>query len=88
MYFLCISPFLMAKLEKLAQKNQLAVEIILKKTDEIVINPNRYKNLRAPLNKWKRVHIGKNYVLVFSVDEKNKTVVLEDFDHHDSIYKL
>jgi mRNA-degrading endonuclease RelE of RelBE toxin-antitoxin system len=34
----------------------------------------------------RRVHFG-SYVLVFSIDEKNKTVVLEDFDHHDEIYR-
>jgi mRNA-degrading endonuclease RelE of RelBE toxin-antitoxin system len=39
------------------------------------------------LNLWKRVHIDKHFVLVFFVDENNKTVTLEDFDHHDNIYK-
>lgn len=34
---------------------------------------------------WKRVHIDKHFV--FSVDEDCKTVTLEDFDHHNNIYK-
>ncbi len=61
--------------------------MIMKKAAEISKNPHRYKNLRAPLNQWKRVHIDKHFVLAFSVDEKTKTVTLEDFDHHDKIYK-
>ena len=59
----------MRKLEKLRKKNRKQVEIILKKADEIVKDPSKYKNLRAPLNMWKRVHIDKHFVLTFSVDE-------------------
>ena len=72
---------------KLSKKNLKQLIIIDKKVKEIIQNPNRYKNLRAPLNEWKRVHIDKHFVLVFSVDDKNKTVTLEDYDHHDNIYK-
>jgi len=35
----------------------------------------------------KRVHIDKSFVLVFSVDESNKKVIIEEYDHHDRIYK-
>ena len=62
-------------------------ESIAKKSEEIVIDPNRYKNLRYPLNNWKRVHIDRHFVLTFSIDEETKTVILEDYDHHDKIYK-
>ena len=77
----------MRKLDKLRKKNKKQVEIILKKADEILKDPHRYKNLRAPLNMWKRVHIDKHFVLTFSVNEDSKTVTLEDYDHHDNIYK-
>ena len=87
MYSLDIKPDLFKQLEKLKKKNKKQVEIILKKADEIIKNPHSYKNLRSPLNNWKRVHIDKHFVLAFSVDEETKTVVLEDFDHHDRIYK-
>jgi len=63
------------------------MEIIGKKVKEIIQNPHRYKNLRSPLNGWKRVHIDKHFVLAFSVNENTKTVTLEDYDHHDNIYK-
>ncbi|ODS42181.1 MAG: hypothetical protein MSIBF_02265 [Candidatus Altiarchaeales archaeon IMC4] len=87
MYSLDIRPAVLKKLEKLSRKNTKQVEIILKKADEIVENPHHYKNLRAPLQHWKRVHIDGHFVLAFSVDEKTKTVMLEDYDHHDKIYK-
>jgi mRNA-degrading endonuclease RelE of RelBE toxin-antitoxin system len=32
-----------------------------------------------------RVHIG-HFVLSFSIDEESKTVMLEDFEHHDNAY--
>ena len=62
-------------------------ETIAKKSEEIVINPHRYKNLKSPLNHWKRIHIDRYFVLTFSIDEDTKTVILEDYDHHDNIYK-
>ena len=55
--------------------------------EEIVEDPHRYKNLRVPLNNWKRVHIDRHFILTFSIDEKTKTVILEDYEHHDKIYK-
>ena len=87
MYNLKIDEALLKKLDKLAKKNKKQAEIILKKTDEILEDPHRYKNLRAPLNDWKRVHIDAHFVLVFSINENTKTVTLEDCDHHDNIYK-
>lgn len=86
MYRIKISPKLDEIIQKLERKNRKQVEIILKKAGEIAENPHRYKNLRAPLNKLKRVHVDKHFVLVFSVDEKSKSVTLEDYDHHDNIY--
>ena len=86
MYFLKIRSELDSKFEKLAKKNKKQLEIILNKADEIVKDPHRYKNLRAPMNDLKRVHIDKHFVLVFSIDEEAKTVTLEDYDHHDNIY--
>ncbi|MCK4364513.1 MAG: hypothetical protein KAW45_00515 [Thermoplasmatales archaeon] len=69
-------------------KSPTQAENIAKKTEEIIKNPNRYKNLKAPLNNCKRVHIDKHFVLTFSIDEETKTVVLEDYEHHDKIYKI
>lgn len=63
------------------------MDIILKKAEEIVENPHRYKHLQAPLNNLKRIHIDKHFVLIFSVNEESKTVTLENYAYHDDVYK-
>jgi len=72
---------------KLAKKNPKQLEIINKKINEIRENPQHYKNLKKPMQHLKRVHVDSNFVLLFSVDEKSKTVIIEDYDHHDKIYR-
>jgi len=86
MYSLKIKPDLEKTLKKLTKNNKKQVEIILRKVDEVLENPHRYKNLRAPLNDWKRVHVDKHFVLTCSIDEESKSVTLEDYEHHDNIY--
>jgi len=58
----------------------------MKKIEEVVKNPQHYKNLRTPLQEFKRVHIDNHFVLLFSVDENKKLITLQYFDHHDNIY--
>ena len=82
-----IKPELDKKLSKLLKKNKKQYEIIMKKTQEIIQNPQHYKNLRSPLQFLKEVHIDKHFVLTFSVDENKKVVTLEDYDHHTKIFK-
>jgi YafQ family addiction module toxin component len=74
------------ELRKLNKKNHVLFEAIFKKTDEICVNPQHYKNLYYPLNKYKRVHIDSNFVLCFSVDEKAQTVTLVKLAHHKDAY--
>ena len=59
-YSLSIKPELDKKLSKLIKKNRKQYEIVMKKVEEIVINPQHYKNLRAPLQHLKEVHIDKH----------------------------
>lgn len=87
MYSLEINPELRKKLSKLLYKNRKQFDIIQKKVGEILENPQHYKNLRAPLQFLKEVHIDSHFVLTFSVDENNKIVILEDFDNHNKIFK-
>jgi YafQ family addiction module toxin component len=87
MYALRVRGELDKKFFKLSKKDPKQLKIINKKIQEIRKDPHRYKNLRAPLNNWKRVHIDRHFVLTYTIDEKNKTVILEDYDHHDLIYK-
>ena len=72
---------------KLAKKNPTQLLIIKKKLDEIIINPQHCKNLRRPMQHLKRVHVDKSFVLTFSVNENKKIVIIEDYAHHDEIYK-
>jgi len=53
-------------------------EMSINKSDPIYINS--FQNKR-------RVHVGGSFVLVYEIDEEEKTVTLFDFDHHDNIYK-
>jgi YafQ family addiction module toxin component len=87
MYTLHTRPRLDKIFRQLEKKNPKQLEIIFKKVEELVLDPHRYKNLRWPLNHWKRVHIDKHFVLTFSIDEKTKTITLEDYNHHDKIYR-
>ncbi len=86
-YSFDLSPELEKILGKLSKKNKFQYEQILRKIGEAIKNPQHYKNLRAPLQHWKRVHIDSHLVLTFSVDEQNKKVTFKDFQHHDTIYE-
>tara|TARA_Y100000310_G_C20696701_1_gene826220 strand:- start:1976 stop:2239 length:264 start_codon:yes stop_codon:yes gene_type:complete len=86
MYSYKIRSKLEKSLQKLSKKNPKQSRIIKHKVQEICINPHRYKNLRKPLQNLKRVHIDKSFVLLFSIDDKQKLVIIEDLDHHDNIY--
>ncbi len=65
MYSFDIKDGLDKKLGKLSKKNPKQLELIYKKIGEIIQNPQHYKNLRAPMQHLKRVHIDKSFVLVF-----------------------
>lgn len=84
-YHVEISPKLQKELLKLKKKNLTQLIAINKKVEEIRRNPESYKNLNAPMNNLKRVHIG-SFVLLFSVNEQTKTITLEYFEHHDNAY--
>ncbi|MEK6829174.1 MAG: addiction module toxin RelE [Nanoarchaeota archaeon] len=76
-------------LGKLFKKDRLKYEIIWKKINEIanVLDVEHYKNLRAPLQSFKGVHIDTSFVLIFKYDKTNDKILFYDFDHHDNIYR-
>ena len=86
MYDIEIREHLDRTFRKLAKKDRRQMEAIMKKIQEIVQDPHAYKPLRFPLAGKRRVHIG-SYVLLFTIDEARKTVVLEDYEHHDRVYR-
>ena len=70
--------------QKIAKKNPKQLERIINKIEEIKLNPHHYKNLRKPLQQYKRVRI-ESYVLVFSV--KKDALIIEAFEHHNHVYE-
>ena len=62
------------------------MHVIEEKIKETLDEPHRFKPMHFPLAGMRRVHIG-NFVLLFSIDEQRGTVVLEDFEHHDRVYR-
>ena len=76
-------------LSKLYRKEKRRYDLIMNKIEKILTSKNvdRYKNLRKPLQRFKRVHINSNFVLVFKYDKAQDLVIFYDFDHHDKIYK-
>jgi YafQ family addiction module toxin component len=86
MYELKLSDKVIELFHKMEKKNKKQLEAINKKVLEIRENPSRFKPLSSIMKGLGRVHFG-SFVLVYSIDEKNKTVILEDYDHHDNIYR-
>ena len=83
-----ISDILRTKLEKLGKKDKILVQIFYRKIREIINRDektiNAYKNLRAPLNQYKRIHLTGNYILLFAVDRKH--IVFVDIRHWDDVF--
>lgn len=87
MYNIEIREHIFAILKKLQRKNKKQLEIINKKLKQILDNPYQFKPLKSPLQNIRRVHIDKSFVLLYSIDESRKVVILENYDHHDNIYR-
>ena len=73
-------------LKKLVKKDKISSIYISKKIKEIQENPYRFKALRKPLQNFWRIYIG-NYVFIYSINEKTKTVIIEKYKHYDEVYK-
>lgn len=90
MYHIAFMPSFQATLDKLKIKNPKSYNNVISKIKETAITlevaPNHFKNLRKPLQQYKRVHVNKSFVLVFKVDKKNKLMTVYDYDHHKKIY--
>ncbi len=85
-YKLGISKELYKRFKKLGKKNKQQLEILNKKIIQILTNPYHFKPLREDMKGARRVHIGKSFILVYEIDEKNKIIKLLEYDHHDKIY--
>jgi len=86
-----LSDNLKTAIRALVKRDKARVIILNKKIKEIIScdenSIEHYKNLRHGLNEYKRVHIDKNFVLIFKVFKKERYILFERLDHHDRIYK-
>ena len=74
------------ELSKVAKKSPVEEKAIKNKLQSILENPFQFKPLRKSMQGKRRVHILKSFVLIYSIDEERKTVILEDYAHHDEAY--
>lgn len=80
-----IHPDLDRILKKLSKKDKTQFEAVIAKMEQIARGSDHYKNLRAPFNEYKRVHINASFVLIFKIDKD--TVLFRYYAHHDEVYK-
>ena len=85
MYSLEIRGHVDKAFQKIAKKDSIQHSAIEKKVKQILEEPHHFKPLSAVMKGKRRAHIG-SFVLVFSIDESRKTVIFEDYDHHDNVY--
>lgn len=71
---------------KIAKKDPLQEKAVKNKIKQILEDPYRFKPLRKPMQGKRRVHTFGPFVLIYSINEKSKKVIIEDYDHHDRIY--
>jgi len=84
-----LKPSLRRILKKLSKKDRVAYEQILKKIQEIISckQVDHYKNLRKPLQDYKRVHVKSSFVLIFKYTKEKNEIEFCDFAYHDSVYR-
>jgi mRNA-degrading endonuclease RelE of RelBE toxin-antitoxin system len=88
-FAILISDELKKTLVTMKGKDQKMFQMVEKKILQIAssdsLTVQHYKNLRSPLNDYKRVHIG-NYVLLFRVQAEH--IIFEALEHHDQVYQM
>ena len=71
--------------DKLSKRNPVAFMQLEKKIAEILENPDHYKPLRGEMKNKRRVHVG-SFVLIFEINEEEKSVIFLEFAHHNEAY--
>ncbi len=82
------SDVLRKKLEKIGKKDNVLAGNFYKKVQEIIHRDkntiNAYKNLKSPMNEFKRIHLTDNYILLFAVEDDH--IVFVDIRHWDDVF--
>ena len=83
-----IKPSLEKILKKLKKKDPVSFKAITNKIGEVVnSNPDHYKPLKHGMKNWKRVHVMKSFVLIFTYNKAEDLLSFLDYDHHDVVYR-
>lgn len=72
-------------IKNLLRKNKALEDALKKAIERVLLNPEHFKPLKAPLQNTRRVHVLGSFVLVYEV--KGGVVKLLRFAHHDEAYK-
>lgn len=84
-----LSDVLRKKLKKIAKKDRILAQNFYRKVQEVIKKDegsiNTYKNLKSPMNEFKRIHLTDNFILVFAVQGNH--IVFVDIKHRDVVYK-
>jgi mRNA-degrading endonuclease RelE of RelBE toxin-antitoxin system len=70
---------------KLVKKDPKQMLAAGKKIEQILTDSHHFRPLWALMQHLRRVHVG-IFVLVYSIDEKNKMVTMKDYAYHDEVY--
>ncbi|MFH1240616.1 MAG: type II toxin-antitoxin system mRNA interferase toxin, RelE/StbE family [Candidatus Diapherotrites archaeon] len=73
--------------EKIAKKDKVQENAVKRKIKQILEDPYRFKPLKKPLQGKRRIHVFGPFVLIYSIIEKEKKIIIEDYEHHDKIYR-
>ena len=87
MYGLMVLPVVDRAFKKMAKRDRNQLLAINNKIRQLQENPFIGKPLHFPLQNMRRVHVFKSFVLIYDIQEKEKTITIRDYDHHDNIYK-
>ena len=72
-------------IKNLLKKNKPLGDALKKAIGRILLNPEHFKPLHAPLQNTRRVHVLGSFILVYEI--KGNVVKLLRFAHHDEAYK-
>ena len=84
-YTLEISEKLDKRFDKLSKKDKSQFEILTRKINEMLENPQIGEPLRGDMAGQRSVHI-RHFCLIYEILENEKIIRLLDYDHHDIVY--
>lgn len=85
-YQVVLSPDFEKETKGLFKKDPVLYSRFKKTVISILKNPECGKPLRNVLKGLRRVHVG-HFVLIYEIDDTNKTIIFLKFSPHDKAYK-